>query len=771
MFSLLPKRIKLPDSPESLSFIQQNNSAVGTPLEESTINFQIDATTSRPFRVAKVDKALKKPLDEDGDLFRSFEVDYEESKTTLLMAFSSLGSIYGDIGTSPLYTLSAVFHGKSHLQESQIFGGISCVFWLFTIVVVFKYIFIVMIYGPNNGEGGQIAIYTKIASAMGIGPHNNGDDDIDRAHISDEDFLLSRTRMSKSNYNHSYFVSHYLSKIILFLCFFGCSLVIADGFLTPTTSILSAVEGIGIKAPEISHMILPVSCVILVILFSIQRFGAGNISLVFAPLIFIWLILLGGIGVYNISLYPQILKSFNPEYAISFLINEGGLNTLGSVMLCVTGTEAMFADIGHFGRLPIQLTLLCYVYPCLILAYFGQGAYLAVNPDKLTSIFYTSIPGGPKLYWAMFILAVLATIIASQALILGVFSILRQLIQIDCFPSFKIVHSSKTHCGQVYLPAINFLLMIGVIGMTIGFGSSAKASSAYGLGVSLDFFLTTLLITIAMVYVYEMHIVIPLLFCLFFGAIDMLLLCSNMRKLFAGAWVPLILAVVITCFILFWHWGRENVKQNFRHPELLERRLTEDLSHDERPIIKKDFSTITFIYTENINITPCFIMNSLNSIMIFVNCNIEPVPYLFPFYDDMVMERLSPGFYKATINFGFMDNLLVDTTILERLISEVSAADLAMISKVEDVDIIHVIEREKVRAKRNFYCYEGDRTTVFGKVMCGWYGCRNNLRKYIIEYCFSTIHDLFNSNDILDSELVLGEGETDVVYLESIVRI
>lgn len=767
MLSPTEGKIKIPGSPR----LKCADSPLGTPLEESRISFQLDATIAGCSRAAKIDHALRRPISKDFNNFTPFETNHEprDIGSILVMGFSSLGSIYGDIGTSPLYTLAAVFHGSDNLQKTDIVGGISCVIWLFTFIVVLKYVFIVMVYGPNNGEGGQIAIYTKIANALSIGPYS--DDDVDPDHISDTDFLLSRTRTSESYYGQQYFVSEYLSKFILFLCFLGCSLVIADGLLTPTTSVLSAVEGIEIIAPGIAHMVVPISCGILVILFFIQRYGADNISIVFAPIIFVWLLLLGGIGIYNITLNFSILEALNPLAGFEYLKIRGALNVFGSVMLCVTGTEAMFADIGHFGRFPIQITLVAFVYPSLMLAYLGQGAYLLNNSTNLANVFYASIPSDEKLYWLVFILAIFATVIASQALILGVFSILRQLIQIDCFPNFKIIHSSKNHFGQVYIPTINFLLMVGVIGTTLGFGSSSKVASVYGLGVSLDFLVTTILITISMIYVYNFHFIIPLLFFLTFGGLDLLLIASNSKKIIHGAWFSLLLAIVFTTFITFWYWGRFNVKENFEHPILLENRLFEELDYDERPIIRKQFSAITFVYTKNVNITPDFMISSLNSIMVFVHINVKSIPYSGPFYDNVVMERISPGFYKATINFGFMDELIVDSAVLERLISEISPADLKVISKLVDADVIHIIESEKVRAKKNYFFYAGDCTTTVGVLMSRWYGFLNGIRKYLIEYLFATIHDLFNSNDILDNELILGEGEVDVVYLGSIVRI
>ena len=424
-----------------------------------------------------------------------------------MLSFSSLGAIYGDIGTSPLYVLNSIKYKENPPNVEDIYGGISVVFYVFTIIVIFKYVLIVLFLGPNNGEGGQVAIYAKIARVMKIGPkgvHIPGMPEVsDLEILSRQDTTASyRSGKASVSFKNHPIVVKCVQRFILVACFLGCALVISDGLLTPTTSVLSAIGGIQIAKPSFSN-VLAVSEVILVALFIIQQFGSHKISFIFAPIIFLWLIGLVVCGIYNIVKYqPGIFRALSPYYAIKILKN-GGIDVFSGAMLAITGTEAMFADIGHFGRLPIQLTLTCFVYPALIICYLGQGAYIVVHPEAITSPFFFSIPGGSgsATYWIMFVLATLSTIIASQALILSVFSIVSQLINLDCFPNLKIVHVSKHYAGKVYIPAVNWLLMIGVCATTAGFKNSNNVTAAYGLGISLDFLVTSCLIILCMIYV------------------------------------------------------------------------------------------------------------------------------------------------------------------------------------------------------------------------------------------------------------------------------
>ncbi|KAK7208549.1 high affinity potassium transporter [Myxozyma melibiosi] len=476
------------------------------------------------------------------------------------MAFQSLGAIYGDIGTSPLYVYSSIFP-HSEPTERQSMGAASCIFWTFTIVVMVKYCLIVLLLGPNNGEGGQVAIYAKLARTLHVGPRGvvlpgemEPDMYLELSKSLTRDSQMSRLRLRMTGWFHEVV----FPKLLLMLCFIGCSLVISDGLLTPTTSVLTAVGGIEIPVPSISNLVMPISVIILLLLFLSESSGAGRLSIIFAPIVLIWFVAIAVTGIINIAKYPSVMKALSPKFAIDFLRDDGGIDLLGAVMLSVTGVEAMFADVGHFGRESVQLSLSCIVWPCLMLQYFGQAAFIIRDPSATANSFYLSIPGGTNTpqYWIMFVLATLATVIASQALILGVFSILRQMIHIDCFPPFKVIHTSRTTAGQVYIPAVNYILMVGVILTTVGFRTSNNVTAAYGLGVSLDFIVTTTLITFCMIYVFRFPFYITAAFCLAFGAFDMCFVIANIKKIPHGAWFPLAVAILFTCFISFWRWAR-----------------------------------------------------------------------------------------------------------------------------------------------------------------------------------------------------------------------
>ncbi|KAJ8099728.1 potassium transporter [Lipomyces tetrasporus] len=479
---------------------------------------------------------------------------------TGILALQSLGAIYGDIGTSPLYVYTSIFP-SSIPTERQTLGAASCIFWGFTIIVLAKYGVIVLLLGPNNGEGGQVALYAKLARTLHVGPRGvtlpgelEPDDKLLLTNTATHDSQISRVRHRVSGWFHE----TALPKVLMGLCFFGCSLVFSDGLLTPTTSVLSAIGGIAVAAPSLTDAVLPISCGVLIALFMAQQFGSGKLSTVFAPIVLLWLLAISVVGIINITKHPAIFRALSPSFAIEFLRDQGNVDILGGVMLSMTGVEAMFADVGHFGRLPVQLSLSCVVYPALMLAYLGQGAYIILDPASISNAFFLSIPGGintPQ-YWFIFVLATLATVIASQALILGVFSILRQLIHIDCFPAFRVRHTSHHVFGQVYIPVVNYMLMIGVVLTTVGFQNSANVTAAYGLGISLDFFVTTTLVTLVLVYVYEVPWYLYMPFFLVFAALDMCFIVAGVRKVPDGAWFPLTVAIAFTCFITFWRWAR-----------------------------------------------------------------------------------------------------------------------------------------------------------------------------------------------------------------------
>lgn len=490
------------------------------------------------------------------------------------LGFLSLGAIYGDIGTLPLYTLNSFKYPNSPPSKEDVYGGVLCIFYIFTIIVILKYALIVLVFGPNNGEGGQVAIYAKIARLLRIGP--KGVVIPGGANEKDDAVRMARTYTGASTTSaatwHSA-VNRLLPAVVtviryltLMVCFLGCALVMLDGLLTPTTSVLSAIGGIQVAQP-LFNSVLAVLEVVLVCLFVLQQFGSEKLSFTFAPVIAIWLVGLFCCGVYNVAKYdPGVFAALSPYYAIQ-LLKKLGVDSLGAGMLAITGTEAMFADVGHFGRLPIQLTLCFVVYPCCMMTYLGQAAFMTHDPTAVLNPFFLLLPGGTNspVYWIMFVLATLGTVIALQALILGVFSILSQLITLDCFPALRVLHVLKNYRGKVYVPAANWWLMVGVCCTTAGFKNLNNVTAAYGLGISLDFILTSILLMVAMVYVFEFRWWWVVGYGLIFLPFEAVIFGSNLKKVPHGGWFVVMIAAIGFGFLSFWRWGRlRKVEHDFQ---------------------------------------------------------------------------------------------------------------------------------------------------------------------------------------------------------------
>lgn len=435
--------------------------------------------------------------------YTSFNSDIKKPNT-LLLCFSSLGSIYGDISTSPLYTLNGMFSDQP--TENDICGAMSIIFYLFTIIVIFKYVLLVLNLGSYEGEGGHLAIFKKVTSAKNLG------------------------------------AKHFWLKGI---CLLGCSLVIADGLLTPSTSILNAISGLSRPIPEFNHVV-SVSVGIIILLSVVQQFGAHRISFLFAPIIFLWLVCIFALGVFNIYKAPRILKALNPYYGLLFIQNHG-IGCLTSATLAITGCEALFLDLGLFrSQLPIQLTLTFFVYPCLMVNYLGQCSFLLVTSNGTEgNIFYNSISGPGFVYWITFVLATLSTIIASQALILGVFTIIKQLAELNIFPKIKIFHFHK---HMVYIPSVNYVLMGGIICTVLLFRNPDKITLAYGLGISIDFLITSVLMVVTLVVVYESFWAI--FFGLIFIPLEMVLVFENLSKIKDGGWFTVVVSVIFMVYLM-----------------------------------------------------------------------------------------------------------------------------------------------------------------------------------------------------------------------------
>lgn len=453
----------------------------------------------------------------------------------LHMSLGALGVVYGDIGTSPLYSINEIFFGKANIVHNlqNILGGISLVLWSLSIIVAFKYIIFVL-RADNDGEGGVFALYG----------------------------LLSKKRFG--------------SKVLITtLLIFAAGLLYGDGIITPAISVISAVEGLRVITRTFEPFIIPITVIILTGLFLIQRKGTKKIGTVFGPIIIIWFLSIATFGLLEVLKTPQILMAFNPLYAINFLFNHSlkeNFLVLGSVMLVFTGGEAMYADMGHFGRRPIRLSWFGLVYPALILNYLGQGSYLLSGNEVLFgNIFYSLVP--TVFLIPMVILATMATVIASQALISGAFSLTTQAMAFNLLPFMKVSHTNKEHHGQIYLSIVNWALYFGTIFLVLTFKSSSNLAGAYGLAVSGVEIMTTICIFFIAQYYWKWSKFKAALLFVPLGVYELMFLIANSMKIFQGGYVPLIIAIFLLVVMVVWQWGtkvKDNILKGMRSMELKE---------------------------------------------------------------------------------------------------------------------------------------------------------------------------------------------------------
>jgi len=437
------------------------------------------------------------------------------------LTLGALGIVYGDIGTSPLYALRECFHGHYGLAPTpeNVLGVLSLIVWSLILIISIKYLGLVM-RADNHGEGGILALMALLG--------------------------LDRPKRPAAR-RHP----------LVILALFGAALMFGDGMITPAISVLSALEGLSIVTARFEGLVVPLTIGILLGLFAVQRRGTGGIARFFGPLTLVWFAVLAALGIYGIARHPAILTAVNPVHGAAFFVRNGqaGFLVLGSVFLVVTGGEALYADMGHFGRRPIRLAWFALVLPALLLNYFGQGALLVVEPEAARNPFYLLAPG-----WALLPLVVLATVatcIASQAVISGAFSLARQAVMLGYLPRMTIRHTSGREIGQIYVPAINALLLIASIALVVAFETSSNLAAAYGIAVTATMIITTLLLYRAMTDRWGWRPAVALPICLAFGAIDLAFLGANLAKILHGGWVPLVVGAVGYAIMSTWVRGRE----------------------------------------------------------------------------------------------------------------------------------------------------------------------------------------------------------------------
>ncbi|WP_174979400.1 potassium transporter Kup [Pandoraea communis] len=437
---------------------------------------------------------------------------------------AAIGVVFGDIGTSPLYALKECFdpqHGIPFTPQA-VFGIISLIFWALVIVVSLKYVLFVM-RADNRGEGGVLALMA----------------------------LSLRSVRSGSRW----------ASVLMMLGMFGACMFYGDAVITPAISVMSAVEGLEIAAPSLSRFVLPITIVILIVLFSMQKSGTAKVGRLFGPVMVTWFVILGVLGVYNIVAAPEIMKAINPYYGIHFIRTHAlqAYIVLGSVFLVLTGAEALYADMGHFGIRPIRFAWTALVFPALVLNYFGQGALLLTNPKAIENPFFLLAPD-----WALLplvIVATAATVIASQAVISGAFSLTSQAIQLGYVPRMKIMHTSDREIGQIYMPMINWALLLVIIWIVLAFKSSSNLAAAYGIAVTTTMVITTILACVVMVKVWNWNKFLVALIITGFLVVDFAFFGANLIKVEEGGWLPLALGAFLFFMLMTWHKGRQLLRE------------------------------------------------------------------------------------------------------------------------------------------------------------------------------------------------------------------
>ena len=545
-----------------------------------------------------------------------------ESKDKKLSALTigAIGVVFGDIGTSPLYALKESFsptHGIP-LNATTVYGILSVMFWAMTALVTVKYL-LFMMRADNKGEGGILALTA-----------------------------LAQRCFRKGTRRHWWVVA---------LGMFGAAMFYGDAIITPAISVLSAVEGLGLVEPALNQFVVPISIGILIALFAVQRHGTAAVGLFFGPVMVLWFLVLAILGMVQIVNNPAVLQAFNPWYSWQFFIEHkvAAWITLGAVVLCVTGGEALYADMGHFGRKPIRVGWFSLVWPALLLNYFGQGALLLSNPDAIKNPFYLMAPN-----WAllpMVGLAACATVIASQAVISGAFSLTKQAIQLGYLPRFSIQHTNEKESGQIYIPFINWGLLIGIITLVIIFKNSSNLAAAYGIAVMLTMTIDTLLLLVVMVYIWK--------WSRFFAAIlvggiltnDLMFLSATATKIGDGGWFPLVIGVAMFTVMSTWRRGREIVRRKVNDGAMPLKGFVESISLSDTPRVE---GTGVFMTTNPDGVPNALLHNLkhnkvLHGRVIILSIVIEDIPRV-PKEDYIWIDNHGHGFYTITAHYGFKES-------------------------------------------------------------------------------------------------------------------
>ena len=535
------------------------------------------------------------------------------------LMLAALGVVYGDIGTSPLYTIKEIFAGKHHpvpINEPNVLGMLSLIFWSLIVVVSLKYVVFVM-RADNKGEGGIMALMALVLRGLGDSP--------------------------RAGY-------------LMLLGLFGAALFYGDSVITPAISVLSAIEGLEVATPAFKPFIIPLTLIIITVLFMVQKFGTGKVGRWFGPIMLLWFVTLGLLGLINIIKSPEVLAALNPLYAVNFFQAHPkmGFFALGASVLALTGAEALYADMGHFGRKPIQQAWFLLVLPALVLYYFGQGALLLHDATSVENPFYLLAPS-----WALYPLVALSTsaaVIASQAVISGAFSITRQAIQLGYAPRMLVQHTSSEEQGQIYLPGINWALFVTVVALVVGFHSSSSLAAAYGIAVTGTMVMTTTLSFIVVRRLWRWHWTLSVLVIGIFITVDIAYFAANLLKVHDGGWFPLALGGLIFTAMTTWKRGRMLL-----HKRLAEDALPLDLFIQSANDVTTVQGTAVFLTGQQHKV-PHALLHSikhykcLHERVVIMHVEVHDEPYI-PLSARAEVQRINDQFFTVSIHYGFMDEI------------------------------------------------------------------------------------------------------------------
>ncbi len=545
------------------------------------------------------------------------------------MALGALGVVFGDIGTSPLYALQTVFsadHQAVKATESDVFGVISLVFWSVTLIVSVEFVVFIM-RADNEGEGGILALIAKVME----------------------------TRLS----------SRRAKATLIAIGMFGVALFYGDGMITPAISVLSAVEGVKVAVPSLHALVIPATIAILVGVFAIQRFGTHRIGRVFGPVMVVWFVVIAAAGLARVAVHPEILKALSPSYGIEFFGRHFGVAfiSLGAIVLTITGAEALYADMGHFGRAPISRAWFFVVFPALVLNYMGQGSLIISEPGAISNPFFLLIPHWGRL--PMVVLAMVATVIASQAVISGAFSVTKQAIQLGFLPRLNIRHTSTEEIGQVYVPAVNWFLLGAVVALVVGFGSSTKLGSAYGIAVTGTITADTLLFLVVARALWKKPRWLVAIGALVFFTVDLAFLGANLTKAAHGGWFPLSIGVIVFTVLSTWRHGSETVHRRRVEGEGDLRTFVEELRTIDPPPVR---TPGTAVYLNARRETAPLALHAslehtraLHESIVIISIETTRTPYV-PEKDRLVVDHLGyedDGISHLTARYGFQEAVKV----------------------------------------------------------------------------------------------------------------